>query len=52
LHFQIKSDDEVVGSGYKKITITGIREYEEGPMQDFVDNYLARKDKYLASVAT
>ena len=50
LHFQIKSDDEVVGTGFKKIVISGIREYEEGPMQDFVDNYLARKNAYLESV--
>ena len=50
LHFQIKSDDEVVGTGFKKIVISGIREYEEGPMQDFVDNYLARKNAYLESI--
>jgi len=47
LHFQIKSDEEVVGTGFKKIVISGIREYEEGPMQAFVDNYLARKNAYL-----
>jgi len=50
LHFQIKSDDKVVGKGFKKIVISGIREYEEEPMQAFVDNYLARKDLYLDSV--
>lgn len=51
LHFQIKSGNEVVGKGFKKILISGMRDYEEGPMQDFVDNYLARKDNYLNSVA-
>ena len=51
LHFQIKSDDQVVGTGFKKIVISGMREYEEKPMQDFVDNYLARKEGYLKSVA-
>jgi len=50
LHFQIKSDGEVVGKGYKKIVISGMREYEEEPMQAFVDNYLALKDKYLEQV--
>lgn len=50
LRFQIKSDDKVVGTGFKKIVISGMREYEEGPMQDFVDNYLARKESYLDSV--
>jgi len=52
LHFQIKSEDEVVGKGFKKIVISGMREYEEQPMQAFVDNYLARKDSYLESVAS
>ncbi len=50
LHFQIKSDDELVGRGFKKIVISGMREYEEQPMQAFVDNYLARKDSYLAAI--
>jgi len=52
LHFQIKSEDKVVGKGFKKITISGIREYEEKPMQDFVDDYLARKDTYLESMGS
>jgi len=47
LHFQIKSDDEVVGLGHKKLAISGLREFEAGPMQDFVDNYLNRKNQYL-----
>ena len=46
-NFQIKSGDEVVGKGFKKIVISGVREYEEQPMQEFVDNYLARKEIYL-----
>ncbi len=50
--FQIKSGDEVVGKGFKKIVISGVREYEEKPMQEFVDNYLARKDIYLDSIAS
>ena len=49
LHFQIKSGEEVVGKGFKKIIISGVREYDEGPMQEFVDNYLARKDAYLSA---
>ncbi|MCK4842542.1 MAG: DUF3581 domain-containing protein [Methylococcales bacterium] len=46
-NFQIKSGDKVVGKGFKKIVISGMRQYEEGPMQAFVDNYLARKETYL-----
>lgn len=49
LHFQVKADGEVVGSGFKKIIITGIRTYEEVVMQNFVNHYLARKDKYLSA---
>ncbi len=50
--FQIKSGDEVVGKGFKKIVISGVREYEEEPMQEFVDNYLARKNIYLDSITS
>jgi len=50
-NFQIKSGEEVVGAGFKKILISGMREYDEGPMQAFVDNYLARKDAYLNAMA-
>ncbi len=48
-NFQIKSGDIVVGKGFKKIVISGVREYEEQPMQEFVDNYLARKEIYLGN---
>ncbi len=50
LHFQIKSADEVVGTGFKKIVISGILEYDEVPMQEFVDKYLGRKEAYLESI--
>lgn len=49
-NFQITSEGQVVGSGFKKIVISGMREYEEGPMQAFVDEYLARKNTYLDTV--
>lgn len=50
LHFHIKSEGRVVGSGYKKLSISGLRPYETEPMQAFIDDYLARKDSYQASV--
>jgi len=50
--FQIKSGDKVVGKGFKKIVISGVREYDEKPMQEFVDNYLARKNTYLEAMAS
>ncbi len=49
--FQIKSADKVVGKGFKKIVISGVRAYEEESMQEFVDNYLARKNSYLDSIS-
>ncbi len=51
LHFQIKSGEEVVGSGFKKLAVSGLREYEAEPMQAFVDEYLARKHGYLGKLA-
>lgn len=51
LHFQIQSNQEVVGSGFKKLAISGLREYEAEPMQHFIDNYLDRKQQYLNSIA-
>lgn len=51
LHFQIKSADEIVGSGFKKLAVSGLREYEAEPMQAFVNEYLARKNGYLANMA-
>ena len=48
-NFNIKSGDNVVGKGFKKIVISGIKDYEEGPMQEFVDKYLARKKAYLTT---
>ncbi len=50
LRFQIISDDEVVGSGSKKLTISGLRPLEAEPLKEFVNNYLARKEQYLNSI--
>lgn len=51
LHFQIKDGDELVGSGFKKLAVSGLRQYEAEPLQAFVDEYLARKNTYLANLA-
>ncbi|MEY4719197.1 MAG: hypothetical protein RL563_1815 [Pseudomonadota bacterium] len=50
LHFQITSGDEVVGTGFKKLAVSGLREYEAEPMQAFVDDYLARKHGCLSQL--
>ncbi len=51
LHFQIKSGDAVVGTGFKKLAVSGLRDYESEPMDAFVEEYLARKNGYLGNLA-
>jgi len=51
LHFQVKSGEEVVGKGFKKLAISVMSGYEAEPMQAFVDDYLARKNRYLDNLA-
>ncbi len=46
LYFRIKAGDEVVGTGSKKLVLSGLREYDQGSMQQFTDEYLARKSAY------
>jgi hypothetical protein len=50
LYFQILADNDVVGTGFKKLTVSGLRDYEAEPMRIFVDDYLARKQDYLGDV--
>ncbi|MGR9085677.1 MAG: DUF3581 domain-containing protein [Gammaproteobacteria bacterium] len=47
LHFQIKTGENLVGQGFKKLAISVPSHYEAKPMQTFVDEYLARKNDYL-----
>jgi hypothetical protein len=51
LHFQVKSGEDVVGRGFKKLAISVMSGYEAEPMQAFVDDYLARKNDYLDNLA-
>jgi len=51
LHFQIKADGDIVGTGFKKLAISVPSGYEAEPMQAFVDEYLARKNGYLNNLA-
>ena len=46
LHFQVKANDEIVGTGFKKLIISGMREYDHDVIQNFTDNYLARMSAY------
>ncbi len=51
LHFQIKSGDNVVGYGFKKLAISVPSNYEAEPMQAFVEEYLVRKNSYLGNLS-
>ena len=50
LHFQIRTGEEVVGTGVKKLAISVLNGYEAEPMQVFVDEYLTRKNGYLGNL--
>lgn len=51
LHFQMKAGEEIVGTGFKKLAISVPSAYEAEPMEAFVDEYLSRKNQYLAKLA-
>jgi hypothetical protein len=48
LHFNITAGNTIIGKGYKKLLISGMREYHEATIQQFVDNYLAHMEAYHA----
>jgi hypothetical protein len=50
LHFMIKTGEDRVGTGVKKLSISVPSVYEAEPMQAFVDEYLARKNEYLGNL--
>lgn len=48
-HFQINSENhQKVGSGFKRILISGMRDYDKPVIDAFVENYLARKAEWEA----
>lgn len=49
LHFEIASDEKVIGHGKKKLIISGMREYDHDTINAFTENYLARMADYQAS---
>ncbi|MGH8558131.1 MAG: DUF3581 family protein [Methylococcales bacterium] len=46
LYFSVNADGETVGRGFKKLVISGIREYDKPAIDTFVENYLARMESY------
>ncbi|MGR9108608.1 MAG: DUF3581 family protein [Gammaproteobacteria bacterium] len=51
LHFSVNAEGETVGSGCKKLVISGIREYDKPAIDSFVKNYLARIEAYRPGVS-
>jgi len=46
LHFNIMDNGRSVGTGLKKLVLSGLREYEEVAMQGMCDKYASFKDNY------
>ncbi|MBT4523044.1 MAG: DUF3581 domain-containing protein [Halieaceae bacterium] len=46
LHFNITDAGRSVGTGLKRLVLSGLREYEESAMQSMCDQYLSFKKKY------
>ncbi len=46
LHFNIMDGDRAVGTGLKKLVLSGLREYEESAVQGMCDLYDSRKKNY------
>jgi hypothetical protein len=48
LNFQVLENGEQVGSGYKTLVLSGLREYDEAKVQGLVDDYELIKADYKA----
>ncbi|MEX0729361.1 MAG: DUF3581 domain-containing protein [Aquisalimonadaceae bacterium] len=49
LGFRISADGEVVGTGFKKLVISGLRAYDEDRLQEFIAYFTGRRAEYLAT---
>jgi hypothetical protein len=49
LTFEFLCGEIVVGSGRKRLLLSGLRPYEQGGMDQLVNAYLARRDNYLST---
>jgi hypothetical protein len=49
LMFEFLCGDTVVGTGCKRLLLSGLRPYEQGGMEKLVNAYLARRDNYQSS---
>ena len=49
LSFEFLCGETVVGTGCKRLLLSGLRPYEQGGMDQLVNAYLARRDNYQSS---
>ena len=52
LIFEFLCGETVVGTGYKRLLLSGLRPYEQGAMDQLVSAYLARRENYQSGAAT
>lgn len=48
LNFDLKCNGEIVGTGQKKIVLSGLREYDQSKIDELIQAYGERKDNYMA----
>lgn len=51
LRFNFMSDGQKIGTGEKRMVISGLREYDQAVIDELVTFYSTRKDDYLAKLA-
>lgn len=49
LAFNIKSGDEVIGTGHKELLLAGLQSYDETESRGLIDEYEQRKQSYLSA---
>lgn len=51
LHFEIVADDHVVGRGFKRLVVSGLKPYDEATAQALVQTYLDSKQAWYDSIS-
>ena len=49
LYFKVKEDNKSIGTGFKKLVLSGLRPYEEERVQEMSEIYLARRAAYQSA---
>jgi len=46
LRFRVSQGDEIIGTGSKKVTLSGLQPFDDTRMQPFIADYTARREHY------